>query len=142
MSTWLGEQPTQQPNAPRAVGQLEEICCEKFNRGVLLVSALKGLEDLYVIDDRSAVAGFIERNRLRGLLLSARDPLNDAFGEASVKKLKLIRDDEGFETLFCLVLVSCDLAAARHALRSFDQRWWLRHSDQAAGRLNFDFELF
>ncbi len=104
-------------------------------------SALKGLEDAYVIDDRSAVAAFIEQNRLRGLLVQAREPLNAAFGEAAVKTLTLIDDDEGFNTLFCLIVVSGDMHEARLALGSFDQRWWLARSDQAAGKLNFDFEL-
>jgi hypothetical protein len=104
-------------------------------------SVLKGLEDGYVIDHRPAVQAFIKQNRLRGLLQQARGPLNAAFGEGAVKKLTLVADDEGFKTLFCLVLVPGDMQEARRALRSFDQRWWLGRSTQAAGKLNFDIEL-
>ncbi len=101
----------------------------------------KGLEEVYVIDDRPSVAAFIEENRLRSLLLQARDPLNAAFGEASIKTLTLVHDDEGFTTLYCLVMVSGDMQDARRALKSFDQEWWLARSGQVAGKLNFDFEL-
>ena len=104
-------------------------------------SPLKGLEDAYVISDHAAVAAFIKQNRLRGLLLQAQEPLNAAFGEGAVKRLALVDDDEGFDTLFCLILVSGDMNEARLALRSFDQHWWLARFDQAAGKLNFDFEL-
>ena len=99
------------------------------------------LPDVYVIEDRSTVAAFIEENRLRGLLLQARNPLNAAFGEAAVKTLTLVRDDEGFKRLFCLVMAPGDMQEARRALRSFDQQWWLARCEQAAGKLNFDFEL-
>ena len=121
--------------------QAEYAYRQEVNQEVPPDSVLKRLEDAYVIDDRLAVAAFIERNRLRGLLLQARDPLNAAFGGDVPKKLALIDDDEGFCTLFCLIPVAGDMHEARLALRSFDQHWWLAHSEQAAGRLNFDFEL-
>ncbi len=94
-----------------------------------------------MIEDRSAVAAFVTENRLHGLLFQARSALNAAFGEAALKTLALVRDDEGLVTLFCLVLIPGDMREARLALRSFDQRWWLARSTQAAGKLNFDFEL-
>jgi len=141
VATWLSERLTEQPKPPRPVRPLQDIYSQTVNREIPPHSALKGLEDAYVIDDRSAVAAFIEQNRLRGLLLQARDPLNAAFGEAAVKMLSLIADDEGCTTLFCLIVVPGDMREARLALRSFDERWWLARSDQAAGKLNFDFEL-
>ncbi len=108
---------------------------------VLRDPALKELEQAYVFDERSAVAAFMERNRIRSLLLEAREPLNTAFGGAAMKTLTLVRDDEGFDALFCLVMVPGDMQEARRALRSFDEQWWLAHSAQAGGKLNFDFEL-
>lgn len=104
-------------------------------------STLKGLEDGYVIDDRPAVAAYIGQNQLRGILEQARGPLNAAFGEGAVKKLTLTEDDEGFATLFCLILIPGDLPRAKLALRSFDEQWWLARSGQTGGKLNFDFEL-
>jgi hypothetical protein len=105
-------------------------------------SALRTLEQAYVLEDRSAIPAFIRRNRLLEHLLEARAPLTSAFGEAAVKKLTLVEDDEGFVTLFCLILVPGGLDEARRALDSFDESWWLARSHEAAGKLNFDFELF
>jgi len=102
---------------------------------------IRGLDDAYVIADRPNVAAFIARNRLRGLLLQAAGPLNVAFGPPSVKVLSLVTDDEGSQTLFCLVLASADLETARHSLEVFDRIWWLSHCHEVAGILNFDFEL-
>ena len=87
------------------------------------------------------MAAFIKQNCLRELLLQAREPLNTAFGESAVKTLTRVQDDEGFDTLFCLILVSGDMNDARLALRSLDQHWWLARSQRADGKLNFDFEL-
>jgi hypothetical protein len=99
------------------------------------------LNETYIVDDRASVMRFISENRLLGLLIQARRPLNDVFGEAAIKKLTLAQDDEGHEILFCLVLVPGEMQLARQALRRFDQRWWVVRSHHAAGRLNFDFEL-
>jgi len=103
--------------------------------------APRTLDQAYVLEDRTAIPEFIKRNRLLELLLEARGPLVSAFGEAAVKKLTLVEDDEGFVTLFCLVMVPGDLDEARGALNSFDETWWLPHSHEAGGKLNFDFEL-
>jgi hypothetical protein len=104
-------------------------------------SALRPLEQAYVLEDRSAIPAFIKQYRLLEPLLEARGPLTAAFGEATVKKLTLVEDDEGFVTLFCFVLVPGGLDEARWALNSFDDSWWLAHSHETGGKLNFDFEL-
>lgn len=138
---WPGEQPTSQRKRPRPAGAFEDIYGQRVKWEAPSDSGIKGLEDAYVFEDRSAVAAFIGENRLRGLLLQARGPLAAAFGEAAVKTLRLVRDDEGFRTLFCLVMVPGDMQEARRALRLFDQQWWVDGCGQAAGKLNFDFEL-
>jgi len=102
---------------------------------------LRGLEEVYVFEERARVAEFVEQNRLRGLLLEARDPLVAAFGEAAVKKLSVVEDDEGSQALFCSIGISGSIDDARHALRLFDQRWWLAHCDKVSGKLNFDLDL-
>ena len=135
------EQPTQNVGLRIGGGLVQSLGCYVLNWEGQPDSPLKGLEDEYVIDNRSAVAAFIRQNRIRGLLLQAREPLNAAFGKGPLKKLTLATDDEGSKTLFCLVRVPGDMQKARRALRSFDQRWWLGRSTQAAGKLNFDFEL-
>jgi hypothetical protein len=106
------------------------------------VGQLDGLERIYVIDDRSSVLSFIERNRLRDLLLEAKTPLGGAFGNLStINTLRLVRDDEGFDTLFCVVQFRGTVEAGMQALASFDEQWWLSRSHQCEGKLNFDFEF-
>jgi len=129
------------PKPPEQVGELQYVQWERSYREARQDLGLKELEQAYVFEDRSAVAAFIERNRIRELALEAREPLNAAFGGAAVKKLTLLEDDEGFTTLFCLVLIAGDMRAARLALRSFDEHWWLARAGRAGGKLNFDFEL-
>ena len=141
IASWPRQRPTEQPKPPRPVVPLQDIHWQRLTREVPPDFELKGLEDIYVIDNRSAVADFIKQNRLCGLLLEAREPLNTALGESAVRTLTLVQDDEGFDTLFCLILVSGDMNEARLALRSFDQCWWLARSQRANGKLNFDFEL-
>jgi hypothetical protein len=104
-------------------------------------SALSSLEQGYVLEDRSAILAFIKQNGLLEPLLEARGPLTSAFGEAAVKKLSLVEDDEGFVTLFCFVLFPGSLQEAKRALNLFDDQWWLTRSREAGGKLNFDFEL-
>lgn len=105
------------------------------------IRSTAGLDDSYVIEDRLAVSHFIDEHHLFGLLLQAKQHLDVAFTDRPVKTLSLVRDDEGFETLFCLVMIAGDMQPARQALRRFDQEWWLARSGQVAGKLNFDFEL-
>ena len=126
---------------PRGIGLVEEGNWRKAKQEVPADHATKGLDDTYVIEDRHLVAPFIEDHRLRGLLLHALAPLNAVFGEKTLKTLKLVRDDEGFEALFCLVMTTGEMESERQALRRFDEQWWLAHTRQAQGKLNFDFEL-
>ncbi len=126
---------------PEHAGELLYTLWETSYQEARRDSALKTLEQAYVIEDRSAIPAFIKRNRLLEPLLAAREPLTSAFGEATVKKLTLVEDDEGFATLFCFVLVPGGLDEARWALNSFDESWWLAHCHEAGGKLNFDFEL-
>jgi len=140
-SSWLGEQPSARGNPTPPFEPDGELHWQSLNRKPSPDFVLSGLEDVYVIDDRSAVAAFIGKNRLRSLLLLARDPLNVVFGETALKRLAIVSDDEGFNTLFCLIAISGNVHEARQALESFDQRWWLDHCEQADGNLNFDFEL-
>jgi hypothetical protein len=114
---------------------------EGINSSELLSDlALTSLDAFYVIDNRPAVAYFIQVNRLDGLLLQARKPLSEAFGDVT-KRLSLVSDDEGFETLFCSVITTAPLEDARRTLAAFDDNWWVDRSGQVVGKLNFDFEL-
>lgn len=135
---WTQDQPCEK-KPPRGVGGFRDFCLPIRER--TSSNLPQGLDDAYVIVNRPVVARFIEENRLAGLLLRAKGPLVEAFGEQAIKQLALISDEEGFETLFCSVLISGDMQQARQVLRKFDETWWLDNVKDAAGRLNFDFQM-
>lgn len=137
-------QPTPK-NRSRQVIQAVELFWEIVNLDVrqyaLADRTTQGLDETYVLENRPEVTRFIEVHRLHGLLLQATKPLKEKFGGDSVKTLSIVSDDEGFESLFCVVVTSGDLRQTRQALRAFDREWWLYRARQAAGRLNFDFKM-
>ncbi len=95
----------------------------------------------YVMFKAETIRKFVSEHRLRSMLLEARKHLDKAFGNEAIKKLEIIRDDEGSETLFCSVIVRDNLRQAKVALRRFDDEWWLERIGKVAGTLNFDIEL-
>jgi hypothetical protein len=99
------------------------------------------LSATYVIENRVATGAFVRRNHLWGLLLDAVTPLKDKFGPESIKVLTLVTDDEGSESLFCLIMAPGGMVEARQQLRAFDEDWWIEHAVLSAGKLNFDIEL-
>jgi hypothetical protein len=103
--------------------------------------SVETVEQIYVIESRDEVDRFIRQNHLQRWLEQAVEPLNDAFGNAAIKVLRLDVDDEGAQTLFCLVKFADSLDRARRSLAAFDQMWWSEHCAPTAGKLNFDFEL-
>jgi hypothetical protein len=135
---WFAQPPAKKP--PRPVGEVR-VSWDTARREATVDYATKALDTVYVIEDRPTVLRFIAEHRLHGMLLQAQKPLDEAFTGKTVKKLSLVQDEEGFETLFCLVMISGEMQPARRALRNFDQQWWLTHAKQVLGKLNFDFEL-
>jgi hypothetical protein len=101
----------------------------------------KALKAVYVFEDHDAVAGFIRQHGLTGVLWRAIGPLNQTFGSVPIKILSVLCDDEGFETLFCSVVLNAALGEAQNALHRFDENWWVDNVQLVAGKLNFDFEL-
>ena len=132
----LTGQPSVGKKRPRAVGHSRE-----FAQAMPPAQNVEALDEIYVWDDRPSVLRFIEDARVRGLLLDARLALDEAFGKEAIKCLSLVRDDEGFDTLFCLVRTRAQLEMATRALQAFDERWWLARSAEAVGKVNFDFDL-
>jgi len=91
--------------------------------------------------NRHETLRFVAVNGLGTVLLQSEEHIRAAFGESALKTLAIVEDDEGYRTLFCLVLFAGSLDDARTALKSFDTRWWLQQPNQLAAKLNFDFEL-
>jgi hypothetical protein len=121
---------------PRAVGLNREP-----TQALPLAQDTEALDQIYVWDDRPSVLRFIEEAGVRRLLIDAHQALDDAFGSDAIKSLSLVRDDEGFDTLFCLVRTRAQLETASRALQAFDESWWLARSEETAGKVNFDFDL-
>jgi hypothetical protein len=99
------------------------------------------LGSAYKIDDSTKAGLFIEKHRLREILVKAIEPLNKAFGESPIKTLAVVEDEEGSRTLVCLVAFPGSGTEARNALNAFDRNWWLMNAREFVGKLNFDFEL-
>ena len=139
---WTQAQPISLRGPRRPLeGGLAATHTHNFDREMQSDRTIGDLQKVYVIDDASRVSAFVRWNRLRGLLLEAKEPLDLFFRETAVKRLSLLSDEEGSLTLFCVVIWPGDMQEARRALRAFDERWWLARCQQAAGKLNFDFEL-
>ena len=100
------------------------------------------LDSKFVIKtNRQDTLRFIAVNGLGTPLLQSEEHIKTAFGESSLKTLALVEDDEGYRTLFCLVVFPGSLDRARQALKSFDNNWWLQRARRFGAKLNFDFEL-
>lgn len=135
---WLVQVPVKKP-AHRS-GEIH-VSWDNSKRCFSRRDATRGLDDTYVLDNRQVVSKFIAENRLHNLLVEAKEPLKERFGAATVKTLSLVSDDEGFESLVCLVTASGTLHENLNALRAFDREWWLGQINNAGGRLIFDFQL-
>ena len=123
---------------PEALGLFLGRSQETYSR----TSTADELNSRFVITtNRRETFKFIETNDLLPILLKSEKYVSDAFGQASLKTLAIVQDDEGYRTLFCLVVFGGTLAEAQEALRSFDRDWWLRNSRKFGSKLNFDFEL-
>ncbi len=136
--SWLVQAPIKKP--PQRSGEVH-VSWDNPKRCFVRREATRGLDDTYVFDSRQVVSKFIEEHRLHNLLVQAKEPLKERFGAASVKTLTLVCDDEGFESLVCLVTANGTLQENLDALRAFDREWWLGQINEADGRLNFDFQL-
>lgn len=100
------------------------------------------LDSRFIIKtNRHETLRFIAVNGLGTVLLQSEEHIRAAFGESSLRTLAIVEDDEGYRTLFCLVMFDGRLDAARIALKSFDNNWWLQQANRFASKLNFDFEL-
>lgn len=102
-----------------------------------------GMADLnaqFVLTDAGETSKFILDKGLAFILLESRVHIEAAFGEA-VRTLCVEEDDEGHQTLFCLVVYRGSSQEAKQALSSFDHNWWLNRAGEFSDRLNFDFEL-
>jgi hypothetical protein len=103
---------------------------------------LRALERYYVILDSDRLVELLEaESALYALLVEAVRPLQNAFGEGRIARVRVqSSDDES------LLKVAVQLPAdfgddPERALRSFDREWWLRNCHRSGGALVFDYEM-
>jgi len=74
------------------------------------------------------------------LLTEAIEPLHRAFGGTRIIHARVQASDDG-NLLKVAVQLPLDFAEPEHALRSFDENWWLNNCYRSGGALVFDYEM-
>jgi hypothetical protein len=103
---------------------------------------LRLLHEFYriIADDHAMVACLEATPALYCLLIEAVHPLQQAFGEQHLMHVRILSSGE--EPLLKVVAeLPVDYGSdPDHALRSFDDQWWIHNCHRADGRLVFDYE--
>ena len=103
---------------------------------------LQVLDQSYILESRAETQAFL---RLRPgaitLLAEASSHLDEIFGVAGIRTIRLVSDDSERLSVFGIVLWSDSADSGREALARFDERWWLRNCNRADGVVNFNIEL-
>ncbi len=102
---------------------------------------LRGLEQAYILESAQETRSFLRlRPTVISLLLEASARINETFGEAQIKAVRLVHDDSGI-SVFGIVFWQESVESGERALARFDQDWWLRNCNRAGGIVNFNIEL-
>jgi hypothetical protein len=137
-----------QANVPaRPRRNQEDIILQDFERQMAEFAVERGaliaeLKKFFVLSGEASVKSFLfERRSLPQLLLEAVSELKTYFGRETVFRLTAPTDGFGSQTLYAVAVWPGAAADVRHALKKFDECWWLSRSHQAAGYLTFTYEL-
>ena len=104
---------------------------------------LRLLHQHYIIlDDSYPVHEFLETEpQLYWLLIDAVKPLQRTFGDKRIIYLRVLSADED-SILKVVIQLPADFGGdPEHALRSFDETWWLHNCHRSSGALVFDYEM-
>lgn len=100
------------------------------------------LERAYVIRDSELLSQVLEESPFLGeLLWEAVAQLDCSFGPGSIKKVEVIRSDEGLSIGVIIRNCADGPNDAEDALREFDEKWWLLNCHRSDGSLVFDYEI-
>ena len=97
----------------------------------------------YEIRNAPEVAVFLrENNFLIDLLEEIPSKLKKIFGGKSKFALELLSEPDfpSSREIFVLVLTEEDAEQARNKMNKFDEKWWLKHLDEARCKLNVSLE--
>ena len=75
------------------------------------------------------------------LLWEAVAQLDCSFGPGSIKKVEVIRSDEGLSIGVIIRNCADGPNDAEDALREADEKWWLLNCHRSDGSLVFDYEI-
>lgn len=105
-----------------------------------LESAVGELKTEYVFRNVAEIRLFFSTHRATTRALSNALPeLKRSFGEDVVYNLEALSDDDGFSSLYAIVVWRGSAEVAEAALEDFDERWWLNQPSQSS--LTFTYEL-
>ncbi|MBB5057738.1 hypothetical protein HDF16_002444 [Granulicella aggregans] len=104
-------------------------------------SILEVLEQYVISDDQQVMQFLREHLTLPELLIQAAPRLREYFGDTTVFSLRTVVDEHDWKTLYAVVIWPGKARDVVTALDSFDEDWWIRRSNLAAGNLTFTYEL-
>lgn len=88
------------------------------------------------------VASFLANHRsLPHLLAEAFDRLQQAFGTRVVVNLEVSTDEDGYQTLYAIVLWRGDAHHAEAAFNSFVENWWIHRMNAPTADIAFVYQL-
>lgn len=104
---------------------------------------LRILHQYYIIlNDGHPVREFLGTEpQLYRLLIEAVKPLQHAFGDKRIIHVRVLSSDEDSILKVAIQLPADFGGDPEHALRSFDDTWWLHNCHRSSGALVFDYEI-
>ena len=81
------------------------------------------------------------RRAIRATLLDSVPQLRISFGSECLFRLELPNDDDGYQTMYVVAIWSGSVQSAVHALRQFEETWWLDHMKPSTAELAFVYEI-
>jgi hypothetical protein len=136
--------------------QIQQSAILESGRGLAVLDDLEGqmatfakqqaeiaeLRKHFVLFSSSAVEKYLSEHRtLAQILLESVPHLRAHFGADAILNLRALMDESGSQTLYAVVMWSASLQDVRCHMAGFDDGWWLAHSRQTSGYLNFTYEL-
>lgn len=104
--------------------------------------AMAALKREYVLPRDSSVEEYLAGHRsVVPVLMEGARRLRDLLGPTLVLSLSVLIDDFSSRTLYASIMWRGNVNDVRHALKHFDESWWIAHSGDTGGDLCFTYEL-
>lgn len=104
-----------------------------------ITSAIKLIDELFVIDDYSETLYFLRNNpHLLEIIISAYKEIQKRFEGSFYLKLELDQDED---KIYLLIVCSSDYDLAYSNLEKLDKEWWYENVLRTGGKMNIDVEF-